>query len=78
MLILSAENPFTFLAFCLNMRELHKNLEAIIKTPDWILDEAKSGFLVQSHRRLQVCRMNVWLIYCDPSCDSSPLLSFGI
>jgi DNA-directed RNA polymerase len=32
-LILNAEKPFIFLAFCLNMRELHNNPLPIIKTP---------------------------------------------
>ena len=41
-LILSAENPFTFTAFCLNMREIHRNPKAIIKTPVF-LDATCSG-----------------------------------
>jgi DNA-directed RNA polymerase len=41
-LILSAEKPFIFLAFCLNMRELHKNPKAIINTPVF-LDATCSG-----------------------------------
>ena len=41
-LILSAEKPFVFLAFCLNMKELHNNPEAIIKTPVF-LDATCSG-----------------------------------
>jgi len=32
-LILSANNPFIFTAFCLNMKEIHFNPNAIIKTP---------------------------------------------
>jgi len=41
-LILSAENPFTFTAFCLNMKEIHNNPEAIIYTPVF-LDATCSG-----------------------------------
>ena len=41
-LILSAENPFKFTAFCLNMAEIHKNPKAIIKTPVF-LDATCSG-----------------------------------
>nr|YP_010130257.1 DNA-dependent RNA polymerase [Clavaria fumosa]QPZ51159.1 DNA-dependent RNA polymerase [Clavaria fumosa] len=32
-LILSADNPFIFLSFCLNVKELHKNPNTIIKIP---------------------------------------------
>lgn len=41
-LILSAEKPFTFLAFCLNVKELHNNPNAIINTPVF-LDATCSG-----------------------------------
>ena len=41
-LILSAENPFVFTAFCLNMRKIHNNPNAIIKTP-LFLDATCSG-----------------------------------
>lgn len=41
-LILSAENKFIFTAFCLNMRELHKDPKFIIKTPVF-LDATCSG-----------------------------------
>lgn len=41
-LILSAEKPFIFLAFCLNMRELDKNPNMTIKTPVF-LDATCSG-----------------------------------
>jgi DNA-directed RNA polymerase len=41
-LILTAEKPFIFLAFCLNMRELHNNPNAIINTPVF-LDATCSG-----------------------------------
>jgi hypothetical protein len=41
-LILSAENPFVFLAFCLNMKEIDKNPKAIINTPVF-LDATCSG-----------------------------------
>jgi hypothetical protein len=32
-LISKAENKFIFAAFCLNLKELHNNPNAIIKTP---------------------------------------------
>jgi DNA-directed RNA polymerase len=41
-LILSAESPFIFTSFCLNMREIHNNPNAIIKTPIF-LDATCSG-----------------------------------
>jgi DNA-directed RNA polymerase len=41
-LILSAESPFIFTAFCLNMREYHNNPDALIKTPVF-LDATCSG-----------------------------------
>jgi hypothetical protein len=41
-LILSAENPFIFTTFCLNMKKLHQNPSAIIKTPVF-LDATCSG-----------------------------------
>lgn len=41
-LILSAELPFVFTAFCLNMKEIHNNPKAIIKTPVF-LDATCSG-----------------------------------
>ena len=41
-LILSAETPFVFTAFCLNMKEIHNNPNAIIKTPVF-LDATCSG-----------------------------------
>lgn len=41
-LILNAEKPFIFLAFCLNIKELHNNPLAIIKTPVF-LDATCSG-----------------------------------
>lgn len=41
-LILSAESPFIFTAFCLNMKELHNNPNTIIKTPVF-LDATCSG-----------------------------------
>jgi hypothetical protein len=41
-LILAAENKFVFTAFCLNMREINNNPNAIIKTPVF-LDATCSG-----------------------------------
>jgi len=41
-LILAAENKFVFTAFCLNMREVHKNPNTIIKLPIF-LDATCSG-----------------------------------
>ena len=41
-LILSAEKPFVFMAFCLNMKELARNPNAILKTPVF-LDATCSG-----------------------------------
>lgn len=41
-MILSAENPFVFTAFCLNMREIHYNPDAVINTPIF-LDATCSG-----------------------------------
>lgn len=41
-LILSADNPFTFATFCLNMREIHKNPNFVLKTPVF-LDATCSG-----------------------------------
>nr|YP_025889.1 DNA-dependent RNA polymerase [Moniliophthora perniciosa]AAQ74287.1 DNA-dependent RNA polymerase [Moniliophthora perniciosa] len=41
-LILTAESPFIFTAFCLNMREIHNNPNALIKTPVF-LDASCSG-----------------------------------
>jgi DNA-dependent RNA polymerase len=41
-LILSAENKFTFSAFCLNMKEIHNNPNAIINTPV-VLDASVNG-----------------------------------
>lgn len=41
-LILSAESPFIFTAFCLNMKEIHNNPNAIVKTPIF-LDATCSG-----------------------------------
>jgi len=41
-LILSAENPFVFTSFCLNMRDLHNDPNTIIKTPIF-LDATCSG-----------------------------------
>lgn len=41
-LILSAESPFIFTAFCLNMKEIHNNPNHIIKTPVF-LDATCSG-----------------------------------
>lgn len=41
-LILSAESPFIFTAFCLNMREIHNNPNVLIKTPVF-LDATCSG-----------------------------------
>lgn len=40
--ILSAENPFIFTAFCLNMRDIHNDPNTIIKTPVF-LDATCSG-----------------------------------
>ena len=39
---MKADNPFTFTAFCLNMREIHNNPNHIIKTPVF-LDATCSG-----------------------------------
>ena len=41
-LIYSAESPFIFTAFCLNMKEIHNNPKAIIRTPVF-LDATCSG-----------------------------------
>nr|QWO71393.1 RNA polymerase [Termitomyces bulborhizus] len=41
-LILSADNPFIFTAFCLNMRDIHNDPKTIIKTPVF-LDATCSG-----------------------------------
>lgn len=41
-LILSAEKPFAFTAFCLNMRELDRNPQSIVRTPVF-LDATCSG-----------------------------------
>lgn len=41
-LILKAESPFLFTVFCLNMREIHNNPGAVIKTPVF-LDATCSG-----------------------------------
>jgi hypothetical protein len=43
-LIISAENPFIFASFCLSMRELHINPNAIIKLPVF-LDATCNGIL---------------------------------